>query len=58
MLLDTARLFHFGSRCERPGITLVAHYNTGFGFLPRAKQGSIDAMQPTSLQRLALGFPH
>lgn len=61
ILLDTARLFHFGSRCERPRITFVAHYNTGFGFLPRSNLGrkwSIDSTQLTTLQRLALGFPH
>ena len=59
VLVDTARLFHFGSRCEEPRLTFVAHYNTGFGFRPRQqfgqRLGSVSGRY-SAIQRLALGL--
>ncbi len=57
-MMDTAQVFHFGSRCESPRLTFVAHYNTGFGFFPRTTKHDRwleHAGELTPLQRLAVG---
>ena len=58
-MVDTARLFHFGSRCRSPRLTFVVHYNTGFGFLPRTDWSpgwAGERSRLSALQRLALGI--
>jgi hypothetical protein len=57
--VDTAAILHCGSRCRRPRTMFVLHFNTGFGFFPRARHGDhwrgvADSLTP--LQRFALGL--
>ena len=57
--VDTAAILHCGSRCVRPRTVFVIHFNTGFGFFPRARhgdhwQGATSSLTP--LQRFALGL--
>lgn len=58
MMADTKNMLHYGSRCEKPRLTFVVHYNTGFALFPRNrihdrwKDGHYGL---NSLQKLALG---
>ncbi len=57
-IMDTASLYHFGSRCDEPRLTFVVHFNSGFGYLPRnnihKKWANTDA-HLSMIQRLAIG---
>ena len=58
LLMDSASLYHFGSRCEEPRLTFVIHYNSGFGFRPRSSFHQRWAHKRESLsavQKMALG---
>jgi hypothetical protein len=63
VMVDTRNLFHCGSRCEKPRLTFVAHYNTGFAYDPRnlTHRQWHDVARSRSdlspLQRLAIGLP-
>jgi hypothetical protein len=57
VMMDTANLYHFGSRCAKPRLTFVIHYNTGHGYLPRNGVHTQWAAQHSTLsdvQRLAI----
>jgi len=57
-MMDTASMFHCGSRCRAPRLMFVVHYNTGFGFLPRTEKHVPwleSARNLSQLQRLAVG---
>jgi hypothetical protein len=56
--MDTASLYHFGSRCEKPRLTFVVHFNSGFSYLPRNKvhrKFSNVNRELSVVQRFALG---
>ena len=59
-LIDTARCFHFGSRCQEPRLVLVLYFTDGFGFYPRETDWSfvLESKNATlsRLQSLALGI--
>jgi hypothetical protein len=38
MMADTENLFHCGIRCQKPRLTFVVHYNSGFSLFPRNAQ--------------------
>jgi hypothetical protein len=57
-LIDTGRCYHFGSRCEKPRVAMIATYSSGLKFMRRASLwGEILEAQPLSpLQRAVCGI--
>ncbi|ARN74092.1 hypothetical protein [Oceanicoccus sagamiensis] len=61
MMADAKNLYHFGSRCIRPRLTFVAHYNSGYSLFPRNQvyktwQGKAEVEALSPLQRNAIGI--
>ena len=52
-LIDTGRCYHFGSRCQKPRVAMIATYSSGLKFMKRANTwGSImDVSSLSELQR-------
>lgn len=60
IMVDTSNVLHYGSRCEKPRLTFVAHYNSGFSLFGRCphherwlNNGKDYAL--SKLQKFALG---
>lgn len=59
LIMDSASLYHFGSRCIEPRLTFVIQYNSEFEYLRRTQKNNHWKNQRESLseiQRLALGW--
>lgn len=57
-LIDTGRCYHFGSRCQKSRVAMIATYSSGLKFMKRAKSWSsiVDATTLSKLQRAVCGF--